>query len=275
MKNLTLREIQLEELDILLKVTKFFDDNSINYILCGGTMLGAVRHNGFIPWDDDIDLLVPRDDYERLRELVNQNKANLDGVCFKIPGSEKYIYPYIKAVNPSVIVDYGKKDDKNLWIDIFTMDHFPDNKLLHWIYLQRIITLVRALSISTYSRENLKLRGYYDSMTRRIKLLVAKFLYVMFGGYRRISHRIDKIACTMDRKYKSSNHVGDGTWPMGMNDYFDAKAMSITTKHKFEGHEFNIPVNYDAYLSKLYGPDYMTPPPPEKRQTHYITAYRI
>ena len=63
---LSLREIQLEELAILKKLTDFYAEHGIRYILCGGTMLGAVRHNGFIPWDDDIDMLVPRDDYEKL-----------------------------------------------------------------------------------------------------------------------------------------------------------------------------------------------------------------
>ena len=66
-ERLTLREVQLEELNILLKVTEFLDANNLYYCLCGGTMLGAVRHKGFIPWDDDIDLLMFREDFEKLR----------------------------------------------------------------------------------------------------------------------------------------------------------------------------------------------------------------
>ena len=267
---LALREVQLAELDILLKVIEFFEKHGITYTLCGGTMLGAVRHKGFIPWDDDIDLLVPRDDYEKLRALAKN--FSLDDVEFHCPGDDGYIYPYIKAVNPNILVDYGKPDDNNLWIDIFPLDHFPDNHFMHWLYVQRLVTLERALSITTYNEENLRERGYYSSMKGRIKLFTAKFLYHLFGGYKKLSVKIDRTAREMDRKYKSSHHVGDGAWPNGMKDYFRVEWTTPSVKMEFEGHMFNVPKNYHEYLTNFYG-DYMTVPPENERVTHYLKAW--
>lgn len=274
---LTLREAQLEELNILLKVVRFFDEHGIYYALCGGSMLGAVRHKGFIPWDDDIDVLIFREDFEKLRAIIREQRPELDGVVFHVPGDEGYIYPYIKAVNPSIRVDYGKikeAEDNMLWIDVFPMDHFPDNKFMHWLYLKRIITLERILSAGTYSDENMRERGYFNSFSRRMKMYLARGLYKLLGGYGRISRRIDKIARNMDRKYKGSSHVGDGVWPNGMNDYFDVSWVKPAIKMSFEGHELSVPENYDAYLTGFYG-DYMTLPPEGKRQTHYLKAYRV
>ncbi len=271
-ERLTLREVQLEELNILLKVTEFLDANNLYYCLCGGTMLGAVRHKGFIPWDDDIDLLMFREDFEKLRAIVREQRPLLDGVVFRLPGDDGYIYPFIKAVNPSIIIDYGKPDDKFLWVDIFPMDHFPDSKFMHWLYLQRLITLERALSMGTFTDENMRQRGYYDSFTRKIKMNIARFLYKFFGGYEKISRRIDIIAQDMDRKYKDSQHVGDASWPNGMKDYFREEWLRTAARMQFEGYEFNVPEKYDSYLTQFYG-DYMTPPPEDKRQTHYLTAY--
>ena len=88
-QKLTLREIQLEELDILLKVRDFFEVHGIRYFLCGGTLLGAARHKGFIPWDDDIDIFVPREDFEKLREIVKASRPVLGSIKFRIPGDDE------------------------------------------------------------------------------------------------------------------------------------------------------------------------------------------
>ena len=272
-EKLTLRELQLEELNILLKVRDFLEAHDINYSLCGGTLLGAVRHKGFIPWDDDIDILMVREDFQKLRRIVEDSRPSLDGIEFHLPGDKGYIYPYIKAVNTKIIVDYGKSEDNHLWIDIFPLDHFPDGKFMHWIHLQWVITLERALSMGTYSDENMRQRGYYDSLTRRIKMYIARGMYRLFGGYEKISRRLDRIAQKMNRKYKNSQHFGDAVWANGMNDYFHVSWVSPTIKMKFEGYDFNVPENYDAFLTGFFG-DYMTLPPEEKRQTHYLSAYR-
>ena len=271
---LTLKVIQLEELNILLKVRDFFEAHGIRYFLCGGTLLGAVRHGGFIPWDDDIDIFVPREDFERLRDFVKTSRPDLGSVIFCIPGDDGYIYPFIKAVNTSILVDYGKPMDNLLWIDIFPLDRYPDNKIMHRFYLNLILNLERALAMGTFTDEHMRQRGYYDSLSKRIKMCIMRGIYKILGGYRNVSRIIDRLGRSVDRKYRSSEHFGDGAWPNGMHDYYHESWIFPTIKMKFEGHDFNVPKNYDAFLRHFYG-DYMTLPPEDKRQTHYLTAYRI
>ena len=274
-KKLTLREIQLEELAILLKVRDFFNANNIRYMLCGGTLLGAVRHKGFIPWDDDIDVILPRTDFEKLIDIVRTNRPLLDDLVFRLPGDDGYIYPYIKAVNPSIRVDYGKADaDNMLWVDIFSLDHFPDGKIMHWYYLQKLITLERALSMGTFTDEHMRVRGYYSSITKRIKMWIARSLYKLLGGYRGISEHMSRIAREMDKKYRGSKHLGGGLWPNGMHDYYRSESVKSSVSLTFEGYDFDVPGDYDTFLRDFFG-DYMTLPPEDKRQNHYIEAYRI
>ena len=109
---LSLREIQLVELDILKRLVQIFEIHNIHYILCGGTMLGAVRHQGFIPWDDDIDILVPRDDYERLKSLARRENEKSQSLRLRLPGDKGNAYPFIKATDINYIVKDTKRDER-------------------------------------------------------------------------------------------------------------------------------------------------------------------
>ena len=276
-KPLSLREIQYAELGILHRLVRFFEANGIHYILCGGSMLGAVRHNGFIPWDDDVDLLVPREDYEKIRQLYRSGEAEIEGVVLTLPGDKGSSYPFIKAQDRSYVVMEDKRDEEHrafVWVDVFPMDHFPDDEATHQKYVKKITRLVQILSSNTITKEYLISRGYYTNPIKRVKLLGSQILYRLMGGSEKISRKIDRTARDMDTKYKTSNHVGDGAWPNGMKDYFPMEAVEPVEKHKFEDGEFNIPKNYDLYLTLFYG-DYMKIPPESEREDHHITVYRV
>lgn len=274
---LSLREIQLVELDILKRLVQIFEIHNIHYILCGGTMLGAVRHQGFIPWDDDIDILVPRDDYERLKSLARRENEKSQSLRLRLPGDKGNAYPFIKATDINYIVKDTKRDERYpayIWVDVFPMDHFPDNEAEHRKCIKHITALVQILSSNTITKEYLKTRGYYSNPLKMAKLFVSRVLYLILGGNSAISGRIDNYARKMDKHNKQSYHVGDGAWPNGMKDYFPLEAVVPVMKHTFEDSEFNIPVNYDKYLTLFYG-DYMTIPPAGERQDHHIEVYRV
>ena len=128
MKKMQLREIKDIELDILIAFNKFCQDNNLKYYLSGGTLLGAIRHKGFIPWDDDIDVCMPRPDYERLMKIfpnIYMNKYKLKTISRK-----NFICPFAKIIDINTRVDfkYLNNIDKNLWLDIFPIDGLPKSK---------------------------------------------------------------------------------------------------------------------------------------------------
>ena len=274
---LTLREIQIAELSILKRLVRYFDKYGINYILCGGTLLGAIRHNGFIPWDDDIDILVPRDDYERLKDLYTSVDSYIEGVKLTIPGDSNSPHPFIKANDETLVVVDEKREDKYrayAWVDVFPMDHFPDDRKLHKKYVNHIRAMDQTLSFCTVSKHYLRSRGYYREPKKIIIGVGLQLFCFLQGGISNLSRKIDKYAREMDARFKNSNHVGDGAWPNGMKDYFPMEAVEPTMKHKFEDSFFNIPVNYDKYLTLFYG-DYMRIPPESEREDHHITVYKV
>ena len=277
-EKLTLRELQLAELDILLKVRDFFEAHNIRYILCGGTMLGAVRHKGFIPWDDDIDVSVPREDFERFRKLAAEDRNIISGLKICLPCDENYVYPFIKVCSPDIVVEsHAEKNtdvDNHLWIDVFPLDHFPDNKLMHGLCLAVQQVQKKSMRASMHSKELSEKLGWNSGIFRRTAAAGAKILFRLLGGFRKIPKNLDTFAKYINRKYTASQHVGDAVWPNGMNDYYHVSWIFPTIKMQFEGYDFNVPENYDSYLTGFYG-DYMTLPPEDKRQTHYLTAYRI
>ena len=275
-KYLPLREVQMVEYDILCRTVDYLEKNGLNYILGGGTMLGAVRHNGFIPWDDDIDILVPRDDFEKLRALIGKNPGAVDGVAFELPGQSKAFYPFIKAVNRQYVCEDSNVIDDHpihVWIDIFPLDHFPDDPKAHKLWAGKLVVLRRVMFSGILSKSYWKTRCA-GSPRMHLEYLVGLCLYRLMGSYTGVARRMDATARKMNTKFRNSNHVGDGAWPEGMKDYFTVEMTSPSVMHVFEDREFRIPKNYDLYLKAFYG-DYMTPPPEDKRGGHHIQVYKV
>ena len=275
-KYLPLRDVQKLEYDILCRTVDFLEQNGLNYILAGGTMLGAVRHNGFIPWDDDIDILVPRDDFEKLRALVRKNPGAVEGISFELPGMEKAFYPFIKAVNRAYVCEDIRIIDDHpvcVWIDIFPLDHFPDDPRAHKAWTGKLVVLKRVLYSGILTKAYWKERCAGSPRTR-VEYLIGRCLYALLGGYTGVARKMDATAKKMNEKFRDSNHVGDGAWPEGMKDYFTVEMTFPSVMHVFENREFRIPKNYDLYLKSFYG-DYMTPPPEGKRSGHHIQVYKV
>ena len=129
MKQLTLEEVKQVELEILLVFDRVCRENGLKYSMCAGTLLGAVRHQGFIPWDDDIDLCMPRPDYEKLIRLSREGKLfpeYLKLACFEEGTLDS---PYMKIMDTRTRIreeNYTQQDVKSLWIDVFPVDGLPD-----------------------------------------------------------------------------------------------------------------------------------------------------
>lgn len=263
-KQLSLREIQLEELDILKHVVKIINKNKLNYSLCGGTLLGAVRHKGFIPWDDDIDIAMPRPDYEKLVKIFkkeNKNK-NLELQCYE---NGTLFQPFAKIVNTSIEIKDNSicdQEKRYLWIDIFPLDGLSqDDKELFRDY-NRCKKIARLLYINHYS----VLKDRHSPFVKKIIKLLIKPYAMLYNG-----ESILRIAKKYD--YNTSKYVGGIVWGYGPQERNKKADLDNYIDWEFENCRFKIFKGYDSYLKGLYN-DYMKLPPKEKRIIHGIIAWK-
>ena len=270
MDKLTLREVQLAELEILTETVMFLDKHGLRYMLAYGTLIGAIRHQGFIPWDDDIDVFMPREDYEKLKQIVAAGENVSEHISLRIPGEKGHKYPFIKAVHHGYIVDntndYLEGYEEELWVDIFPLNYVSEN----FSRFTKDLILLRLLAkITQYDVMKL---GSGSTVKANILIPIAKIAAFFMGGYSKAAIFDDKVSYRMHKRYRNSKVVGDGCWDFRKVNY-PADIFDKLIKHEFEGKEFYIPEKYDELLTLTYG-NYMELPPVEKRQSHYLTVYK-
>lgn len=271
-KKMTLEEIHSEEIKMLKSIIDYFEKNKINYFICGGTLLGAIRHKGFIPWDDDIDILMPRTDYNKFLELSKTNNLmiaeNLEVHASELKNLND---PFCKIMNLNTIMDkhYIEDEyDKHLWIDIFPMDGLPeDSNETEKIY-KKVLFLRRILVMLKAKDEIIK----HESKTK-LKAITKPILRVLLKpiGVTGIVKMINK-TCTK-YNYDTSKYVGGIAWGYGPQEKL-LKEKVQNQKVIFENIEVNTFSCYDEYLRNLYG-NYMELPPKEKQVAHVMNVRKI
>lgn len=267
MRQLSLREIQLEELEILKQTAKFLERNKIPYTLAGGTLLGAVRHQGFIPWDDDIDIIVPRPGYEKLRKLLKKEQiGDFEFRCFEDGTSD---YPFAKVVNPKIKITSKSSIDRHLWIDIFPADGVPtkkeeQKKLFKYIELRKGGAYLKTTSLAMIWREN-------KSLANRVLKTVLKPM-ASLRSVRWYTERI--LEKVKKNSYEEAEYAAEVCWGYGENEIMPKRVFEELEKIDFEGCKFYAVKDYDRMLASLYGADYMKLPPKNERMSHYIEAVK-
>ena len=265
MKKLNLRELQEEELKILKSTVKFINDNKLNYYLAYGTLLGAIRHKGFIPWDDDIDIYMTRPDYDKLLEISKKHKisSNLEIIDYTLKNSR---LPFAKVINKQIEINSISKEDRNLWIDIFPIDGLPDTEEETVKHYKKMRFHMGLIYLKTNSFKDI-MKENKSIVNRVIKVCFKPIVMIIPMKYS--SKKIIKLAKKYD--YKNSKYVGGFIWGDGPQERILKKEI-YSCKVDFEGEKFNAFKEYDKYLKNIYG-DYMKIPDVKDQKTHHIDAY--
>ena len=267
-KKAELTDLQKVIIATLQEFHEFCQEHDLTYHLGGGTLLGAIRHKGIIPWDDDIDVDMPREDYERLLKLAEQFPSPYVVKHFELDNN--YVYPFVKIYNPKLQVTefFGEQSyTSGAWIDVFPMDGVFSNitvRKLHFYFVKTLRFLFQ-----------LKVRGYqkpHKTNTRfnyYLKIIVKylMFLVIFLVSKRSIFLIMDKAAKI--KSYNNSEFCGAFYSPYGVKASFPKNIYKKTLQVAFNERFFNAPSGYDLFLTKQYG-DYMTPPSLEERVTHNI-----
>ena len=253
MTNDQLRKLQMIELEILIYLHKFCEKNNIKYVLTGGTALGAVRHKGFIPWDDDIDICVSREDFDSFEEKWNMSEHG--DLVLQMPSLENHI-THIKIRKRGTIYatndELKKGGECGVWVDVFPFDKIPSQRRAR----KRVLTsaLMRLFYIRNAIPKN---KGFFKKVLSAIMLLIPKRIqkHIIKSCEKRI-FKYKSISKEYD--YFSLNFSGDLKKPFAPNLFNDRETII------FEGQFFYITKDWDLMLKTIYG-DYMTLPPEEKR----------
>ena len=258
----TLRKLQLKELESLVYFDNFCKEHDLTYFLLGGCVIGAVRHNGFIPWDDDIDVMMPRRDYERMLKLWKQEESNERFLMLKTDGEVFTGNCFATLIDTSATM--VKENQKNIDVphgivtDVFPLDGCPDGRL------QRYMQYYHAMMYSLYISE------VVPSKHGGLIKIVSSILLKLVPSRERRTKIWKKHEKKMTRyafnTHKKCTELCAG--PGYMRNEYPQSAFKEIVYHEFEGLQMPIPKGYDAYLKMAFG-DYMQLPPEDQRVPHH------
>ena len=244
--------------DIAKVILPVIRENRFRYYMLGGTLLGAVRHHGFIPWDDDIDIGMPRADYDRFLELISSLlPEHLELRTYWDDSPHHYYFARIVDTRHE-FARRGSMTERNedVWVDIFPLDGMPDNAVLRRIHMWRILYVRMRYHVACFDKVNLKRPN--RPLSER---LVIRFVELTGAGtrsdYRKWLDRIDRLL----RKYStdSTGWVSNSMGQYKFREMFPKAWYGDGALYDFEDEKLMGPAEYDKVLRQMYG-DYMTPP---------------
>lgn len=256
------------DMEIVKNVINICEENNLEYFMLGGTMLGAIRHKSFIPWDDDIDLGLPRKDYDKFLEIApKQLTNNLKMVNYKTDSNYHYYITRILDIDTKVIEErIGKEEEKytNASIDIFPLDGTPNNKILRQIYFFRVL-YHRALMSLCYKDSIDKKRKRSKKEKILLWIMMKLPIQKITTAYKQ-KEQIDRLLKKHD--FYNSKYVGNIMGAYRTKEIVPKEFYGKGKMYQFEDIKMNGLELYDEYLKYTYG-DYMKLPPEDKRKTHF------
>lgn len=267
-----LRALQNCLLTILDDIAAVCREEGIVWTLGGGSALGAVRHRGFIPWDDDLDVNMPRGEWMRFREAFLKRFGGKYVVYEPgVPRNYPLAFPRIRLKGTRVVTREDlllPEIEPGAFIDIFMLEATHDNGILRRLHGLGSLVLGFCYSCRKHFHERALLRKWgLDGGAFRLKRAIGFFLAVLpLGVWTRLWDRWNRLCGDPCSRFV--------TFPVGRRHFFGELALrselGVARPGTFEGRETPVPAGVEAYMTRLYGPDYLTPPPPEKRERHIV-----
>jgi len=264
--NLSLREIQNLSKDILFEFADICKEQGFTYYLAMGTLLGAARHKGFIPWDDDIDVMMPRKDYDAFHFYFTENALKYPRL--KLFTNRRSDYPYMitRLSNTDYSCIFDNEDDYGLglFIDIYPLDGVgnSDKEATKRNKMSSIYSSMCWLS----TRKKCKVERTTSKLKLAIKypaFIVSKLLGKQFF-FTRLENMSEEL------KYDETKYIGCLVWgTASLKKYFPKEWFGIGKELIFEGRKLMVPNEYDKILKRIYG-DYMILPPENQRKSHHF-----
>lgn len=261
MKKIGLEECHKLLLEIAKEFARICERNNIPYYMLGGTMLGAIRHKGFIPWDDDMDFGIPREYYNQALKILEKELPEKYKCCTYIK-NDAVKAPFAKITDTTtrmddLKIDLPKEKQIGLNIDIFPLDYCNNNDkkiktIYKWIKFGQVVYI-------------------YPPFKSKTRTVVKKILQVICPyKHKYILTKINTLAASLEKGEYLANFFG--RWKE--KEIIPSEWYGTNTKFKFEDTEFNGLKEFDKYLTHLYN-DYMQLPPLEKRGGHSVEVYKI
>lgn len=264
MKQMTLDEVKSTQVEILKYIDEICERNNIKYSLAYGTLIGAVRHGGFIPWDDDIDIILMREEYEKLLNILYQEENELYQVLS--PKDEGYWYSYAKVTDKRTLIvekNWPTYEKLGVFVDIIPIDYLPEDDPKSLFDEAMIIdeSLKYCLTDIAYSHDKSYMR-LLKKLCRFRKVNTCRKFDEWYW-----KKEFEKVVA----KSKPSKYIG--CIAIGPYKLWNSEMMETFSKISFEGIEFQTVKEYDKMLKKTYG-NYMKLPPEEQRvSNHDFTPY--
>ncbi len=260
-------------LEFLKDLDDFLTANGLSYALGGGSMLGAVRHKGFIPWDDDLDITMTREDFDKFAGIAD---TFMPGKYYlKKPGDEGYLFHWPKLFIKGIVFDEllsAPDSPRELFVDIFIVEDAPDKKFQRKIRGYKSSLYLLACSSTRVRRCRSKLASHITHSPEVQKEIRRRSAIGFFFGFK----SLEKWCIGADKYFSSYKNPSsaDVVIPSGAlhfwGEIYPREVLTLTRRVPFENITVSIPLYAEKYLEKRYGPSYMNVPPEGKRAKHSL-----